>query len=445
MATGLGTPLVGGTAGLAQQLCALRSGVPFNQAPPSISGVAQQGQTLTESHGTWQNSPTSFSYQWEDCNASGGACVAIAGATGSTYALTGADVGDTVRVQETATNGAGSAPAVSAPTAVVLPLPPANISPPSISGVTTEQQTLTLQRGTWSNSPTSITDQWEDCNASGGGCVPIAGATGSTYTLTATDVGDTVRVQERAANAGGAGTALSAATGVAQALAAAASASSPRNGSPPVISGTAKVGDTLSASTGTWAGTPPISYAFQWQRCTPTCATIAGANGSSYRLVRTDQGARVRVVVTALNGVGNELAESGQVGPVAAAGPTPAQIRAALAQVLTPKGKAAKIGALLKKGGYEVSFRAPGAGRLVIDWYLVPPGAHPKKGVRPTLVATASIVFHGAGQAKLKIALTSAGRRLLRRSNVVKLLAKDTYTPAGEGSVTVTRTFTVRR
>jgi hypothetical protein len=149
--------------------------------------------------------------------------------------------------------------------------------------------------------------------------------------------------------------------------------------------------------------------------------------------------------VSASNGAGSAQAQSGQVGPVAAALPTPAQIRAALQRVLAPTGKAGKIGALLKKGGYVVSFRAPSAGRLVIDWYLVPPGARPRKGVRPVGVATAAIVFHGASQAKLEIRLTSTGRTLLRRSNVVVLIAKDTFTPTGGLGVTMTRTFKVRR
>ena len=71
-------------------------------------------------NGSWSNSPTSFAYQWEDCNAAGAACVAIAGASAQTYTLTAADAGSTIRVVETASNatGAGTA-ATSAETAVV--------------------------------------------------------------------------------------------------------------------------------------------------------------------------------------------------------------------------------------------------------------------------------------------------------------------------------------
>ena len=97
---------------------------PVGTSPPTISGLATQNQTLTEGHGAWSNSPASYGYQWQRCNAAGSGCVAIAGATGQTYPLTSADVAHTIRVQETASNHAGgSAPATSAATAVVQPVP----------------------------------------------------------------------------------------------------------------------------------------------------------------------------------------------------------------------------------------------------------------------------------------------------------------------------------
>ncbi len=97
---------------------------PTKTAPPTISGTAQQGQRLTESHGSWSNSPTSYSYQWEDCDSSGGSCSAISGARSQTYTLTAGDVGHTIRVQETASNAGGpSSPATSNATTAVKGLP----------------------------------------------------------------------------------------------------------------------------------------------------------------------------------------------------------------------------------------------------------------------------------------------------------------------------------
>jgi hypothetical protein len=93
---------------------------PQSTAPPTISGSAVQGQTLTESHGTWTNNPTGFAYQWLRCDGAGINCGPISGATGQTYVLAAADVGHTLRVQEEASNGGGAgAPATSGATAAV--------------------------------------------------------------------------------------------------------------------------------------------------------------------------------------------------------------------------------------------------------------------------------------------------------------------------------------
>jgi hypothetical protein len=94
---------------------------PGNTAVPKISGTAQAGQKLTESHGSWiPSSPASYSYQWQDCDASGATCTAIAGATSQTYTPTSADVGHTLRVLESATSaGTTSSPASSGATDVV--------------------------------------------------------------------------------------------------------------------------------------------------------------------------------------------------------------------------------------------------------------------------------------------------------------------------------------
>src|SRR5205807_3327229 len=94
--------------------------VPVNTAVPTIPGTAAQGQTLTESHGTWTNSPTSFAYQWQRCDSAGANCAAIAGAANQTYVLVAADMWEERRVREAGTNGGGaSSDATTAQTAGV--------------------------------------------------------------------------------------------------------------------------------------------------------------------------------------------------------------------------------------------------------------------------------------------------------------------------------------
>jgi hypothetical protein len=94
---------------------------------PTIGSTAEQGQTLTVTHGSWSNSPTAYSEQWALCNASGSSCSTIAGATGASFKIptSASYLGATIRVQETASNAAGSgAPARSAAsTAVISDLP----------------------------------------------------------------------------------------------------------------------------------------------------------------------------------------------------------------------------------------------------------------------------------------------------------------------------------
>jgi 5-hydroxyisourate hydrolase-like protein (transthyretin family) len=86
-----------------------------------------------------------------------------------------------------------------------LPPAPVNSSAPGISGEAREGVALAESHGSWTNHPTGYAYQWRDCDSSGGNCSDIAGATSQTYTLSASDVGHTIRVQESATNAGGTG------------------------------------------------------------------------------------------------------------------------------------------------------------------------------------------------------------------------------------------------
>src|SRR5580765_7431321 len=69
---------------------------PENTSAPVISGQPYVGKMLTSTAGTWQNSPTSYSYQWIRCDGLGGNCAQISGATSKTYMSTSADVNHTL-------------------------------------------------------------------------------------------------------------------------------------------------------------------------------------------------------------------------------------------------------------------------------------------------------------------------------------------------------------
>jgi hypothetical protein len=92
---------------------------PVNSAPPKISGTPEELQTLKASTGTWKESPATYAYQWQRCDAGGGTCADVPGATAATYPLAFADVGATMRVRVSAANSAGSSSATSAASTAV--------------------------------------------------------------------------------------------------------------------------------------------------------------------------------------------------------------------------------------------------------------------------------------------------------------------------------------
>jgi hypothetical protein len=277
---------------------------PANTAPPQVSGAALEGEVLTATAGSWSGSPTSFAYSWERCDSGGGSCAAVPGATATTYALTAADVGSRLRVVVTASNSGGSTSAASAPTTVVVPIaPPANTALPTISGTAREGQSLTATTGSWSSSPTGYAFQWERCE--GTSCTPIPDATGPNHLLGAPDTGYGIRVLVTASNAAGSTTASSATTAVVL-------PQPPSNSTLPTVSGTPRLGETLTASLGSWSGSP-TSFDFQWERCDAdgdACSTIVGATSQEYDVSANDLGSRARVVVTASNAGGSGSAAS---------------------------------------------------------------------------------------------------------------------------------------
>jgi hypothetical protein len=110
---------------------------PSNLGLPTISGTAQDGQTLGASSGTWSGSPTAYAYQWARCDPAGANCAAISGASSSSYSVQTADVGSTLAVIVTASNAGGSTAAASAPTVVVASAPASAPAPaPSTQTVT---------------------------------------------------------------------------------------------------------------------------------------------------------------------------------------------------------------------------------------------------------------------------------------------------------------------
>lgn len=248
---------------------------------PVITGTARVGSVLSRTLGTWWTPPTSSSTQWFRTTSSGR--VAISGATGATYTPTAADHGARISVLVTAhRDGYHPGSAHSAATGVVAPAPFANTALPTISGRAQVGAVLTSTAGAWSPAGT-YTRQWI---ANG---VPIAGATGASYTVKAAEVGKRIAVRVTATRTGYA-------TKMVQSAATAAVVKGSfvvtRAGSAPT--GRLRVGYRLTAVPPT-ASPAPAAIRYQWLR---NGVAIKGATYRTYRLTRYDRRKRIGVRIT---------------------------------------------------------------------------------------------------------------------------------------------------
>jgi hypothetical protein len=297
---------------------------PRNTAPPAITGTPETGKPLTATAGTWTGAaPVRLRIRWRRCDDQGGACVSLK-ATGAKYTPRARDVGGTLRILVEARNRIATASALSLPTRIVgrpeAAKRPELVSPPRITGAAQLGKTVTASSGTWRGTqPIAFSFQWLRCAKNGGACGRIAGGRRQTHLIVAGDRGRTLRVRVTAQNSAGSRSATSGATSVV------VGGTAPANSAAPAISGSNRQGSTLTASTGSWSGTPPISFSFQWQRCGTgggACTGIGGATSQAYTLAAADVGRTIRVRVTARNDVGRASAVSGATAVVAAPAPT---------------------------------------------------------------------------------------------------------------------------
>jgi hypothetical protein len=198
---------------------------------------------------------------------------------------------------------------------------PHNTKEPVISGNPVVGATMSATNGDWTGtSPIDYAYQWVRCPTSGGkpdgsDCASISGATTSSYVVGSADAGKRLRIRVTASNNDGSVTVASNAT----ATIVDASRGRPRNTKAPSISGILSPGSTLHADVGTWSGTQPITFTFQWLRCDTSgnnCIVQSGQTNDSYPLREGDSGRTVRVRVMASNKDGRRNALSGPTGVV---------------------------------------------------------------------------------------------------------------------------------
>jgi hypothetical protein len=290
-----------------------------------------EGNLVTAVRGTWSGA-SSYLYQFERCDSNGNGCTALGSASStSTYTLTSSDVGFTIRVLVQGVDTAGSAAAVESSnfTPVIIGPGPTNIVLPTIDVGSSGGVELTRPKvgvyvsadiGTWTGSGNTYTYQWVACDSHLTSCSPIANQTSSYYLPTNAVYGHVLRVQVTATNADGTNTVNSNGTDT-------VFADAPVNSVSPRIAGQNQQGQTLNVSTGTWTGTAPLVFTYQWRRCDPqgtlpSCVAIPGATTPSYTLTANDLGVALRAYVTATNVTGSVAAFTNHTFPTI---PAPAQ------------------------------------------------------------------------------------------------------------------------
>ena len=277
---------------------------------PTISGTAQVGETLTVDSSGISDADglnnVSYTYQWVRNDGTGDSD--IAGATGSTYTLVSTDQGKTVKVKVSFTDDAGNAEEVTSRATVAVAAKPntAATGSPAISGTAQVGETLTADTTGIEDADgldnVSYSYQW--VRNDGAADTDVANATGSTYTLADDDQDKTIKVRVSFTDDADNAEELTSAS-TASVL---ARPNTPATGTP-TISGTAQVGETLTADTSGITdadGLDNVSFSYQWARSDGTSdSDITGATGSKYTLASPDEGNTVKVRVNFTDDTGN--------------------------------------------------------------------------------------------------------------------------------------------
>ncbi len=275
---------------------------------PTIMGTARVGQTLTADTSGIADadelSNVSYSYQWIRNDGTDDAD--ITGATSSSYILLAADEGKYIKVKVSFTDDANNDEELtSSLTGKVAKRPNrAATGAPTISGTAKVGQTLTADTSRISDADglTSVSYSYQWIGNDGATDTNITGATSSSYLLLASDEGNTIKVKVSFTDDAGYDETLTSTSTEAVSLTIQQQGSnSPATGAP-TISGTAQVGQTLTADTSGISdtdGLTNVSYSYQWIRNDDTDDTnITSATSSSYTLQDADEGKHIKVKVS---------------------------------------------------------------------------------------------------------------------------------------------------
>ncbi|MFC8730988.1 hypothetical protein ACFT5B_00835 [Luteimicrobium sp. NPDC057192] len=224
----------------------------FTAATASVAGTPKVGQTLSAVPGMWSPTPTGYRYVWK---ANG---VTLSGATSSRLTVPASAAGKRITVTITGLKQYYESSVTSAPTATVAP-GTFTAPRPKVTGTAKVGKTLTVSRGAWAPTPSTITYVWK---ANG---VTIATRTTSAFVVPASARGKRLTVTVTGSRTG---YTKASATSAATIAVAPGTFVAPR----PKVTGTVRVGRTLTVSRGTWSPTPS-SIRYVWRANGLTIAT----------------------------------------------------------------------------------------------------------------------------------------------------------------------------
>jgi hypothetical protein len=282
-----------------------------------ITGNISVGSTASVSKGTWVGTIENYSYQWRRCSdaVTTTTCLAIAGANAATYVITQIDSGRYLRVSVTALDISGGTTVLTAPSVIVLSRP-LNTDLPRITGTTSFGNILTTTTGTWSTPNAGVyTYKWLRCfNQAESSCTYISGATGSSYGVTAAEVGTYIRSEVTVSDS------TNRLPSSARSTATSVISSEPRNTSLPIIVGNPVVGQKIQYEPGGWVANPPATFTTVWQKCTSvaveSCTSLSAQPGQSFVLADSDLNMYFRVQVSGVNNFGGTIRFSSLFGPI---------------------------------------------------------------------------------------------------------------------------------
>ena len=314
---------------------------PVVTADPAIDADVREtvGNPITASAGTWVGSPTpTLTYQWFSCTSRVSSvasttptgCTSIPGATAITFTPTNTQFGRFLTLRVSAINAAISTPVtrftVSNQAVVAAPFLTATNRSASevlrVSTTTTANSVVTVEVGLWPTgvaTTTGYTYQWLACDAATtgadsarDGCTEIAGATARTFSVTTAQEGKhiTAKVTYSSPTVTTRSWWTKSAGVVQTSVSNTQVPTISNDGQPNAVS----VGRTLTANNGTWAGTSPLRYSYQWFSCSAvvaaasstiptTCAAISAATASTFQIASAQTGRFLMVGVGAINDV----------------------------------------------------------------------------------------------------------------------------------------------